>query len=132
MDPNPLERRGKLVIGALMIAILALSLIFLQQRFDSGDYERAILMLAHKAPADRWSINEELVLRSKAQAVECEPKMISSFRGTLEVTCRLGQAGTYRFAVDLVRKRVEPLDVPSRALMETVQTKARGEEPDGG
>ena len=115
-----------------MIAILALSLIMLQQRFDKGDYDRAILMLADKRPGDRWSVNQELNERAGSSPYACAPLLISSFRGTLEVTCPLGKAGTYRFAVDLVRKVVEPLDDATRELMQTVQSKNLRSSADGG
>jgi len=109
-----------LVVGALMIGILGLTLTLLQQRFDQGDYERAILLLAAKAPTDQVSINEEMVRRAGATPVECQPRLLSSFRGTLEVTCRTGKSEPYRFEVDLVRKAVQPQDAATRELMDAV------------
>ena len=103
-----------------MIAILAFTLLALQQRFDQGDYERAVALLAVKGPKDRWSINQELVQRAGTDTVDCQPQMESSFRGTLEVTCRTGKVEPYRFHVDLVRQRVEATDAHSRELLEAV------------
>jgi hypothetical protein len=132
VEGTPLERRGKLLVGASMIVILGLTLTFLQQQFDRGDYEKAIRMFATQAPGQRWSINEEMVARGGSAAVNCdEPRLISSFRGTLEVVCRTQQPLPYRFRVDLVRKRVDAEDAHTQELLDTVA--ARNELPrDGG
>jgi hypothetical protein len=128
---NPLERRGKLIVGGLMLAILGFTLLALQQRFDQGDYERAVAMLAAKAPGEHWSVNEELVQRAGKDPVECQPRLLSSFRGTLEVSCQAGAASSYRFAVDLVRKRVTGQNPPAEELLRAVA--ARNSHPaDGG
>jgi hypothetical protein len=117
VQPN-LERRGKLVVGALMIGILALSITALQQRFDEGDFGRAIAMLAAKPDGGR-SINEEMVARAGSAPVGCDPRLLSSLRGTLEVTCTAG-VERYRFKVDLVRKRVEAEDPHTQGLIDAV------------
>jgi hypothetical protein len=120
LEPNALERRGKLIVGGLMLAILAFTLIALQQRFDQGDYEKAIQMLAAKAPGELRSINEEIVERAGKEPVECQPRLLSSFRGTLQVTCRAGSLGSYRFEVDLVRKRITAEDARSQEILDAV------------
>jgi len=112
-----------MIVGGLMIAILALTLLALQQRFDQGDYERAVALLAAKAPGQAWSVNQELVQRAAADVVECQPQMESSIRGTLEVTCRLGKGEPYRFHVDLVRQQVQATDEHSRELLAAVAAK---------
>jgi hypothetical protein len=127
LEPNPLERRGKLIVGGLMLAILAFTLIALQQRFDQGDYEKAIQMLAAKAPGERRSVNEEIVQRAGKDAVECQPRLLSSFRGTLEVTCHAGAQGAYRFEVDLVRKRVTAEDARSQEVLDAVAQRNRAD-----
>jgi hypothetical protein len=117
VEGTPLERRNKMIIGTLMIAILALSILALQQRFDQSDYEKAIRMLAVKAPGQQRSIAEELAQRAGNGPADCQPRMLSSFRGTLEVTCHTGNAEPYHFNIDLVRKTVEPADARSREFM---------------
>jgi hypothetical protein len=114
-----------------MILILALTLTFLQQRFDQGDYERAVAMLAAKHPGQRWSITEELVQRGHTGAVDCQPRLLSSFRGTLEVTCRTGEDEPYRFQVDLVRKQVDAQDARTRQLLDAVAAR-NAPTPDAG
>jgi hypothetical protein len=122
-----------MVVGGLMIAILALMLIFLQQQFNQGDYRRALELVAAPKPGEKWSIVQELTERSKDGAPDCRPKLVSSFRGIVEVTCYAGQPSPYRFEVDLVRRSVQPTDAASRELMEAAQAKNRaiGAQPGG-
>ena len=126
------EQRGKLVIGGLMIGILAMALIFLQQQFDQGDLNRAITLLMSKPPGAEWSVAEELNARAGQGAPQCEPKILSSFAGTLEVECFAGPSAPYRFSVDLVQKAVRPLDLHTQELMGKVQDRTQGASPDGG
>ncbi len=114
-----------MVVGGLMIAILALMLVLLQQQFNQGDYRRALELVAAPKPGDRWSIGQELMERSKGAAPDCRPKLVSSFRGTLEVTCYAADKSGYRFDVDLVRRSVQPADAVSRELIEVVEAKNR-------
>jgi hypothetical protein len=118
LEPSSLERRNKAIIGVLMVAILAFMLLFLQQQFDRGDYRRAIELLASKQQGQARSIAEELADRSNGQAPDCRPKLISSFRGTLKVTCSTGEGESYRFDVDLVRHTVLPANPAARALVD--------------
>ena len=120
------EQRGKLVIGGLMVAILAMALIFLQQQFDQGDLNRAIALLMSKPPGTRWSVAEELNQRAGQRAPQCEPKILSSFAGTLEVSCFAGPTAPYRFSVDLVQKTVRPVDLHTPELMEGVAQRNAG------
>ncbi len=121
MQPG-LQNRGKLVIGALMVATLALMLIFLQQQFDQGDQNRAIALLMDRPPGANWSIAQELDLRAGEQAPECTPKIVSSFAGTIEVSCS-AETAAYRFNIDLVRKRVRPVDAATQGLVDSVAAK---------
>ena len=126
METFSLERRNKLVIGALMVAILALMLVLLQQQFNQGDYRRALELLAARQPGSSWSIGQELVARSKRGAPDCRPRLISSFKGTLEVTCDTGEGRPYQFEIDLVRQSVRPLNPEAREVIEAVSAKNRG------
>src|SRR5258708_6830027 len=109
-----------------MVAILALMLVLLQQQFNQGDYRRALELLAARQPGSSWSIGQELLARSKRGAPDCRPKLVSSFRGTLEVTCDTGDGRTYQFEVDLVRQSVRPLNADAGELIEAVSAKNRG------
>jgi hypothetical protein len=126
LETFSLERRNKLVIGALMVAILALMLVLLQQQFNQGDYRRAVELLAARQPGTSWSIGQELLERSKRGPPDCRPKLVSSLKGTLEVTCDTGDGRTYQFEVDLVRQSVRPLNAEAREVIEAVSTKTRG------
>lgn len=106
-----------------MIAILALMLVGLQQQFDQGDYRRALELITARAPGAKWSIGQELVERAKGAPPDCQPKLVSSFRGTLRVTCSTGEQARYRFDVDLVRHSVQPADAAARSLMAAVDEK---------
>jgi hypothetical protein len=114
-----------LLVGSLMIGILGLTLVLLQQQFSQADHRRAIEMLAAKQPGAQWSIGQELVTRSKTGSPDCRAQIVSSFQGTLEVSCSTGDSQLYRFEVDLVRKSVRPADAASRSLMEQVAEKQR-------
>lgn len=120
---GPAEKRGKWLIGAMMIAILALALIMLQQQFDEGDHKFALEMLSFKRPGDTWSLGQELLFRSGQRTPNCAAKLLSSFRGTLEVTCSLPSGQRYHFNVDRVRKSIEPADTDTAELFEVVRGK---------
>lgn len=125
MQSFSLERRSKIILGGLMIAILALMLVGLQQQFDQGDYRRALELIAARDPGATWSIGQELVERSKGSAPDCRPKLLSSFRGTLQVTCSTGEQTPYKFDVDLIRRTVCPADAAARSLVEAVEARNR-------
>lgn len=137
MEPSgSIERRGKLVVGTVMVAILILSLTLLQQCFDQSDYRNALQLLA-QAPGPGWTIGKELVQRAGSGAPDCQSKLLSSFKGTVEVTCRAGPGDPYRFEVDLVRKAIRPTNPLAQALMEAVEQRRKAEaagsaEADGG
>jgi len=114
-----------MVIGALMVAILAFMLLLLQQQFNQADERRAVALVGAAPAGPSRSLGEELAARAGERPLDCKAKILSSFRGTLEVACRTGDstAEPYRFAVDLVRKTVSPLDSRARGLIAP---------PDGG
>jgi len=70
------------------------------------------------------------VARSKRGAPDCRPRLISSFKGTLEVTCDTGEGRPYQFEIDLVRQSVRPLNPEAREVIEALSAKNRG--LDGG
>ena len=132
MQPGGLERRGKMVIGAIMVAILAFTLIALQSQFDQGDNRRAVELLLSKPPGDRWSVAEELNARAGAEHPTCTPKIVSSFAGTMEVNCSAGPPPAYLFEVDLVRKTVRPGNEQATELMKAVAARNSEQSRDAG
>jgi hypothetical protein len=112
-----------------MVGILGLMLVLLQQQFNQGDYRRAMELIAAPQPGAKWSIGQELVERSKGGQPDCRPKLLSSFKGTLEVTCYTGEAQPYKFDVDLVRRAVTAINPAAQELVETVAEKNRALPP---
>ncbi len=112
--------RAKWIVGALMIAFLVFTLVLLQRRYDESDLRKSVELLMAKPPGAHWSVADELNQRSGSAPPTCQPRLVSSFAGTLEVRCNTGGESTYRFSVDLVRKAIQPLDEPTRALMQQV------------
>jgi len=111
-----LEKRRKYFIGALMILILAFTLVWIQQQFNQGDERKAVALVGAAKTAQGGTVGDALVARSASRSPDCKSTITSSCAGTLEVTCRT-DGELYRFAVDLVRNSVHPLDEPTRALM---------------
>ena len=101
-----------------MVLILAFSLILVQQQFNQGDERKAVAMVGATKAGQGGSVGEVLIARSGGRTPDCRSTIVSSCAGTLEVICRTPEPGTYRFAVDLVRNTVKPLDAGARALME--------------
>jgi len=101
-----------------MILILAFSLILVQQQFNQGDERKAVALVGATKARQGGSVGEALIARSGGRSPDCRPTIVSSCAGTLEVTCRTPEPGTYRFAVDLVRNSVKPLDAGARALVD--------------
>lgn len=121
------------MVGALLVSILGLALVLVQQQFNEGDHRKAIQLLGSREGGSHWSIGQELVARSRNGSPDCQSKIESSFKGTLEVTCSTGEERPYRFHVDLVRRSVEPVDEPTRRLMsEVAEKKVEPAAPDGG
>jgi len=113
-----LEKRRKYFVGVLMILILAFSLILVQQQFNQGDERKAVALVGATQARQGGTVGEVLIARSGGRSPDCRPTIVSSCTGTLEVTCRTPEPGTYRFAVDLVRNSVKPLDAGARALVD--------------
>jgi hypothetical protein len=111
-----LEKRRKYFIGALMILILAFTLVWIQQQFNQSDDLKAKALVGAAKTAQGGTVGDALVTRSASRSPDCKSTILSSCAGTLEVTCRT-DGELYRFAVDLIRNSVHPLDEPTRALM---------------
>lgn len=99
-----------------MVLVLAFTLVWIQQHFNQDDERKAIALVGAQKTAQGGTVGEALVARSASRSPDCKSTITSYFAGTLEVTCRT-DGEVYRFAVDLIRKSVRPLDQPTRALM---------------
>jgi hypothetical protein len=126
-----LEKRRKYFIGALMILILAFTLVWIQQQFNQGDERKAVALVGAAKTAQGGTVGDALVAQSASGSPDCKSTITSSCAGTLEVTCRT-DGELYRFAVDLVRNSVHPLDERTRALMGVGVHPARSTQGDAG
>lgn len=78
--------RGRWPIAVAMIALLALSLTWLQGRFDSSDVKKAIaLAMGHRLPGGR-TLFETLSSRGEGDP-RCDGKVVSQFLGDVQVSC---------------------------------------------
>src|SRR5712692_8286693 len=103
-----------------MILILAFTLVWIQQQFNQGDERKAVALVGAAKTAQGGTVGDALVARSASRSPDCKSTITSSCAGTLEVTVARTASTDgelYRFAVDLVRNSVHPLDEPTRALM---------------
>ncbi len=109
--PDPTQaRRGRAVIGVLMAAILAVSLLLLQSAFDRGDREKAFGIVAASRPDPSGrTVAELLAARNGGAPPPCEAAIRSGCRGLVLVRCAVGgDPEPYAFAVDLVKRRAWP------------------------
>jgi hypothetical protein len=113
---NNLEKRRKYFVGALMVLVLAFTLVWIQQHFNQGDEQDAFALVGAQKASQGGTVGEVLVARSASGSPDCRSTFISYLDGTLEVTCRT-DTEMYRFAVDLIHKSVRPLDERTSVLM---------------
>lgn len=118
------------MVGTVLVAVLGLMLIALQRRFEQGDLDRAVALVLNIRPGASWSVARELDARSGQARPQCVPRIVSSFAGTVEVSCTAGPGGAYQFEVDLVAKSVQPIGEPAAELLRAVEEKSAA--PDGG
>jgi len=111
-------RRQRLLLGAVMLGLLALSLTTLQATFDAGDRRRAISALASTpaAGAEGPSLAHLLRERGGGQPPDCEAEVLSAARGITRVTCAVrGDPELWLFRWDdLRRARLEPENEATR------------------
>lgn len=125
MDPR---RRARLLATVSIGVLVAIALVSLQRGFDEADQRRAVELLDAKAPGSGRTVREALQARAGGVPPDCAARVESSCAGTLELTCRAGPGGPYHFAVDLLRRRVAPLDAAAASVLEATQHPP----PDGG
>jgi len=103
-----------MVVTAVM---MALSVITLQRCFDESDRKKALQLLL-SSPAAGGTVHDALIAAAAdGGAPTCnQPEIVSSCAGTLSVECAAGPGESYRYAVDLVRRSVTPLNARARTL----------------
>lgn len=114
-----------------MVLILAFTLVWVQQQFNQSDERKAVALVGAAKTTEGGTVGEALVARSASRSPDCKSTIVSFCAGTLEVTCRT-DGEVYRFAVDLIRNSVRPIDQRTRALMGVGVHPAQGVPVDAG
>jgi hypothetical protein len=99
--------RGRWPIAIALVALLALTMTWLQGRFDSSDVKKAIALAMSFKPAKAApTVFEALTARKEGDPL-CEGEVVSGLLGDVKVVCSTpGRPGVrYEFRVLLDGKR---------------------------
>jgi hypothetical protein len=115
-----------LVIPTIVFGIWASWALY--QMHAAGDARRAVQIVGEYRAEGQPTLAEFLGSRG---AVACSSAVVSSFYGTMDVTCRVGagQPRAYVWRVDVLQRIFAPADEVTRALMAEYQPSLFG---DGG
>lgn len=120
-----------LVIPTVIFGIWASWALY--QMHAAGDARRAVNIVGEYRAAGMPTLAEFLGERG---AVACASEVISSFYGTMDVTCRVGDGNSkeYVWRVDVLQEKFAPADERTRALMAEYEPSLFGErdESSGG
>lgn len=114
--------RRRLPIAVAMVLLLALTLTWLQGRFDQSDVKKGIALALDHRPSGRGgkSVFDALVAVGRGDP-RCDGKVVSGLLGDVDVHCVLpGDPGTeYEFRVLLDGKRPpRPVNGPAERVFE--------------
>src|SRR5258708_36043229 len=109
-----------------MVVLLALTLSWLQGRFDASDAKKAITAAMSWKPAGGQTVFDALAARNEGDP-QCTGKVVSQILGDVEVRCALPRnpAADHEFRVLLAGNR-HPLtanDASTALMVRTAQTK---------
>jgi hypothetical protein len=107
--------REKLPLAAVLVAVLVLSLVFLQGRFDQADVKKGVgIALAYRAQPGGPTVFDALVGLGQGDP-RCDGKVVSTLLGDVDVRCSTaGQPSVeYQFRVLLDGKRAPRAGNPS-------------------
>ena len=92
----------------------------LYEMHAAGDARHAVEIVGEYRAAGQPALAEFLGRRG---LVECSSAVVSSFYGTMDVTCRVGATAprTYVWRVDVLQQNFAPADEATRALMAEYQ-----------
>ncbi len=107
-----------LVVPTIVLGIWASYALY--QMHAAGDARRAVNIVGEYHAEGQPTLAEYLGERGP---VECESTVVSSFYGTMDVTCLVGATSphVYVWRVDVLQKIFAPADEPTRKLMAEYQ-----------
>jgi len=101
----------------------------LYQAHAAGDARRAVEVVGEYRAAGQPPLAEFLDERGP---VSCDAEVVSSFYGTMDVTCRVGTAQFYVWGVDVLQQNFAPADEATRTLMAEYEPSLFGKPGDPG
>ena len=107
-----------LVIPTLVLGIVASYTLY--QMHAAGDVRRSIAVVAEYEAGGKPPLGDFLAARGP---VTCEAAVVSSFYGTMDVVCRVGERDpeVYVWRVAVMQEQFAPADEPTKALMAEYQ-----------
>lgn len=104
-----------LVIPTIVLGVAAT--VTLYRMHGAGDVRTALQVVTGYQAEGRLPLGEYVA--AGAERVDWDAEVVSSFYGTMDVTCRVGEPESvdYRWRVDVVRHAFAPADEPTKALM---------------
>lgn len=107
-----------LVLPTVLLGIVASYTLY--QLHAAGDVRRSIEVVAEYQAEGKPPLGDFLAQRGP---VTCDAAVVSSFYGTMDVTCTVGRldAERYVWRVDVLQQGFAPADEPTRQLMAEYQ-----------
>ncbi|HEX9698908.1 MAG TPA: hypothetical protein VGD06_05555 [Acidobacteriota bacterium] len=103
-----------LVLPTIVLGVVASYTLY--QMHASGDVRRSVAVVAEYEADGRPPLGDYLARRGP---LEWDSTVVSRLYGTMDVTCKVGQAGVQRYVwrVDLLQQAFAPADAATRELM---------------
>ena len=108
-----------LVIPTVVLGVWASYALY--QMHAAGDARRAVQIVGEYRAPGQPSLGEYL---GREGTVECATEVVSSFYGTMDVTCTVGAVAeplSYVWRVDVLQEIFAPADASTRELMARYQ-----------
>ena len=107
-----------LVLPTVLLGIVASYTLY--QLSAAADVRRSIEVVAGYEAEGKQPLGDFLAHRGP---VTCDATVVSSFYGTMDVTCIIGRLDTERYVwrVDVLQQAFAPADEPTRQLMAEYQ-----------
>ena len=128
-ERSPMNRNNWfLVLPTIVLGVWASYALY--QMHAAGDARRAVAVVGEYRAEGQPTLAEYLGMRG---SVECVSEVVSSFYGTMDVTCtvRSTQPRRYVWRVDVLQEVFAPADESTRELMAEYQPSLFAE-PTGG